>query len=66
MTSEIAALSAAAIAFLLTIPSPGHCLPFVAMARAGGWSRAKTAWITALCGHLAYCNNTEEHPWHRH
>jgi sulfite exporter TauE/SafE len=46
----ILALSAAAIAFFHTLLGPDHYLPFIAMARARGWSLARTATITALCG----------------
>jgi len=49
------ALSAAAIAFAHTVLGPDHYLPFVAMARARGWSMSRTLRITLLCGagHLA-------------
>ena len=47
---SILALSAAAIAFFHTLLGPDHYLPFIAMARAQGWSLGKTATITALCG----------------
>jgi nickel/cobalt transporter (NicO) family protein len=47
---SILALSAAAIAFFHTLLGPDHYLPFIAMARAQGWSLARTATITALCG----------------
>lgn len=52
MTPEITllALSAAAIAFIHTLLGPDHYLPFVAMARARGWSTARTLRITLLCG----------------
>ncbi len=33
-----------------TVLGPDHYLPFVAMARARKWSKAKTTWITAVCG----------------
>lgn len=48
-------LSAAAIAFLHTILGPDHYLPFIAMAKARGWSMHRTLRITLLCGagHLA-------------
>jgi ABC-type nickel/cobalt efflux system permease component RcnA len=48
-------LSAAAIAFVHTILGPDHYLPFVAMARAKGWSLSRTLRITLVCGagHLA-------------
>jgi len=47
---SILALSAATIAFIHTLLGPDHYLPFIAMARAQGWSPARTATITALCG----------------
>jgi hypothetical protein len=57
MTPELTmlALSAAAIAFLHTLLGPDHYLPFVAMAKARGWTLRKTLRITLLCGvgHLA-------------
>jgi ABC-type nickel/cobalt efflux system permease component RcnA len=57
MTAEIAmlAMTAAAIAFAHTILGPDHYLPFVAMAKARGWSLARTLRITLACGagHLA-------------
>jgi ABC-type nickel/cobalt efflux system permease component RcnA len=40
----------AGVAFAHTLLGPDHYVPFVAMARAGGWSRAKTVRITLLCG----------------
>jgi sulfite exporter TauE/SafE len=48
-------LSAAAIAFMHTILGPDHYLPFIAMAKARGWTTVKTLRITLLCGigHLA-------------
>jgi len=57
MTHELLALTttAATIGFLHTVLGPDHYLPFVVMGRAGGWSRARTLVITALCGvgHIA-------------
>ena len=57
MTPEITllAISAAAMAFVHTILGPDHYLPFVAMAKARGWSTGKALRITLLCGagHLA-------------
>jgi hypothetical protein len=47
---SILALSAAAIAFFHTMLGPDHYLPFIAMSRAQGWSLARTATITTLCG----------------
>jgi sulfite exporter TauE/SafE len=43
-------LSAAAIAFTHTVLGPDHYLPFIAMAKARGWSMARTLRITLLCG----------------
>ncbi len=53
--SDSAALStlcftAAGIGFFHTVAGPDHYIPFIAMARAGEWSRRKTALITLLCG----------------
>lgn len=52
MTPELLLLAGAAVsvAFLHTVAGPDHYLPFVAMARAGTWSRRRTVWVTALCG----------------
>lgn len=44
------ATTAAIIAFTHTVLGPDHYLPFVMMARAGKWSRAKTHAVAALCG----------------
>ncbi len=52
MSAEFIALAgtAASIGFFHTLLGPDHYLPFVAMSKARGWSRVKTAWITFLCG----------------
>ena len=52
MTPEIhvLALTAAAIAFVHTLLGPDHYLPFVAMAKARGWSLQKTIRVTLICG----------------
>jgi len=52
VTGDVALLFAttAGVAFVHTLLGPDHYVPFVAMARAGGWSRAKTVRITLLCG----------------
>ncbi|MEE4174784.1 MAG: hypothetical protein V2I57_11075 [Xanthomonadales bacterium] len=52
MTSELMLLigAAASIAFVHTLMGPDHYLPFVAMARARGWSLARTLRITLWCG----------------
>lgn len=52
MSSELLLLTpvAASIALIHTLAGPDHYLPFIAMARAGGWRTAKTVRITILCG----------------
>jgi nickel/cobalt exporter len=48
-------LTAGSVAAMHTLLGPDHYVPFVAMARAGGWSTAKTLRVTLACGlgHLA-------------
>ncbi len=46
----VLAWAAFALGFLHTILGPDHYVPFVMMARAEGWSRAKTFVVTGLCG----------------
>lgn len=48
--TTILVASAASIGFLHTVLGPDHYLPFVAMGKAGAWSRAKTLTVTLLCG----------------
>jgi len=43
------AVAAVTVGSLHTL-APDHWVPFAALARAQGWSRARTARITALCG----------------
>ncbi len=43
-------LTAAGIGFFHTVAGPDHYIPFIAMARAGEWSRRKTTLVTLLCG----------------
>ena len=52
MTPELSILliTAASVGFVHTVLGPDHYLPFIVMARAGGWSRVKTMSITLLCG----------------
>lgn len=52
MDPEILLLVATAVSVgvLHTLLGPDHYLPFVAMARAGAWSRRKTLTVTGLCG----------------
>jgi hypothetical protein len=52
MTGEVLALAgaAAAVGIVHTLAGPDHYIPFVAMARARGWSTLRTGVITALCG----------------
>ena len=42
--------AAAGIGVLHTLLGPDHYLPFVSIARASNWSRARTTIATALCG----------------
>ena len=46
----ILAITAASIGFLHTLLGPDHYLPFVVLAKARGWSLARTSVITLLCG----------------
>lgn len=52
MTDQTAILcaTAASIGVVHTALGPDHYLPFVAMAKAGGWSARKTLGVTAVCG----------------
>jgi sulfite exporter TauE/SafE len=52
MTYDLYALigTAASLGFIHTVVGPDHYVPFVAMARAGKWSRIKTLYITILSG----------------
>lgn len=52
MNSQLIVLSftAASLGFFHTLFGPDHYLPFVVLAKARKWSRAKTMWITLLCG----------------
>jgi len=52
MTTDLSILlvTAASIGFVHTVFGPDHYLPFVAMAKAGDWSRRKMFWVTVLCG----------------
>ncbi len=43
-------ITAASIGFVHTLLGPDHYVPFVAMSAARRWSRARTLWITGLCG----------------
>jgi len=43
-------LTAAGVALVHVLAGPDHTLPFVMLARAQGWSAAKTAWVTLVCG----------------
>jgi ABC-type nickel/cobalt efflux system permease component RcnA len=42
--------TAALIGLIHTLAGPDHYVPFIAMARVGGWSPARTVMITTLCG----------------
>jgi len=47
---EILAFSALSIGFLHTLLGPDHYIPFIAMAKAGKWSKQKTLWVTVVSG----------------
>jgi hypothetical protein len=42
--------AAGAVAVVHTLLGPDHYLPFVMLSRARGWSRRRTATVTAICG----------------
>lgn len=42
--------TAASLGFIHTVLGPDHYVPFVALSKARGWTRTKTAVITFLCG----------------
>ncbi|MDP1677195.1 MAG: sulfite exporter TauE/SafE family protein [Bacteroidota bacterium] len=52
MPSELSVLliTAASVGFMHTIFGPDHYIPFIAMSKAGNWSKFKTLWVTILCG----------------
>ena len=52
MSPELCALlvAAAGIGLVHTLIGPDHYVPFIAMAKARGWSHVKTLWITLVCG----------------
>lgn len=52
MTPELTILTfnAMAVAFIHTVIGPDHYVPFIVMAKARGWSLARTTWITLACG----------------
>ncbi len=43
-------LTAATVGFFHTLFGPDHYIPFIAMSKAGNWSKIKTMWVTILCG----------------
>ncbi len=47
---NILLVTAASVAFFHTLLGPDHYIPFIAMSKAGKWSKWKTAWVTILCG----------------
>ncbi len=44
------AVTAAGVALVHVVAGPDHTVPFVMLARARGWSAAKTAFVTFVCG----------------
>ncbi|MEP0848449.1 MAG: sulfite exporter TauE/SafE family protein [Phycisphaerae bacterium] len=49
-TLSLLLATAAFVGFFHTITGPDHYVPFIAMARVGGWSVSKTILVTTLCG----------------
>ena len=43
-------IGAVSVAFFHTLLGPDHTLPFIVLARARGWSMARTLAITFVCG----------------
>jgi len=50
MENSAILLTAASLGFIHTVLGPDHYIPFVALAKARAWSKARTAVITLLCG----------------
>lgn len=50
MENSAILLTSASIALIHTVLGPDHYVPFVALARARNWDRARTALVTLLCG----------------
>ncbi len=52
MSNELSVIlfTAASVGFLHTLLGPDHYIPFIAMSKAGNWSKVKTVWVTILCG----------------
>lgn len=52
MTNDffILLLTTVSVGFIHTLAGPDHYLPFIALARAGNWSKMKTFIITLFCG----------------
>lgn len=48
--TTVLCLAAVAIGAMHTLLGPDHYLPFVAMAKAGGWTARKTLGLTVACG----------------
>lgn len=49
-SSLLLILTAASIGFIHTLTGPDHYIPFIAMSKAGNWSKSKTIWITTIAG----------------
>jgi sulfite exporter TauE/SafE len=50
MENNAILLTAASLGFIHTVLGPDHYIPFVALAKARNWTKARTALITFLCG----------------
>lgn len=49
-SSLLLIITAASIGFVHTLIGPDHYIPFIAMSKAGNWSKVKTIWITFIAG----------------
>lgn len=50
MENDAILLTAASLGFIHTVLGPDHYVPFIALAKARNWTRARTAAVTFLCG----------------
>ena len=49
-------ISAVSISFIHTASGPDHYLPFIVLSKSKQWSKAKTVFLTIVCG----CSATDE------
>ncbi len=50
MENNAILITAASLGFIHTVLGPDHYVPFIALAKARSWTRARTATVTFLCG----------------